>query len=219
MPLPTLAAPASPPVRPDTLNRTQTAARLGLNGAGVDKLVRAGILGLPIKTDEVDGLMGRDRLQVTAGELTVLRTDARAESDSAKYPMDDRRWVGFHVQHTDDELAESSLRWWRCDPGRVLDNELLVVTVATFPVAVYRIVGKAKTIVRPDETTSRHAFTGQLLGRVHPTMATTFPQDTPGHLRMMARQIMDSRITVDSGGPIGYLEPSAPPTSAAEVPS
>jgi hypothetical protein len=35
----------------------------------------------------------------------------------------------------------------------------------------------------------------------------------------MAREIMDSRLTVDSGGPIGYLEPSAPMTSAAEVPS
>jgi hypothetical protein len=207
MPLPTFAPPTNPPTRAETLNRTQAAARLGLNGPGVDKLVRAGLLGLPIRTDDVERLMGRDRLQVTEGELSVLRTDARAQSDRSKYPMDDRKWVGFHVQHTDDELAESSLRWWRCDPERVVDNELLAVTVATFPVAVYRILGKAKTIVRADETTSRHAFTGQLLGRVHPGMSTTFPQDTPGHLHQMARQIMNSRIAVSSGGPIGYLEP------------
>lgn len=206
MPLPTLAAPTTS-VRPETLNRTQAAARLGLNGPGVDKLVRAGILSSPIKMDDVERLMGRDRLRVTAGELTVLRTDARAESDPTKYPTDDRRWVGFHVQHTDEELADSSLRWWRCDPDRVVDNELLVVTVATFPVAVYRILDKAATIVRPDEANARHCFSGQLIGRVHLGMATTFPQDAPGHLRLMARQIMNSRITVDSGGPIGYLTP------------
>jgi hypothetical protein len=177
----------------------------------VDKLVRAGIVGLPIRADDVERLMGRDRLQVTAGELTVLRTDARAEADPTKYPVDNRKWVGFHVQHTDDELAESSLRWWRCDPERVIDNELLAVTVATVPVAIYRILGKADTIVRPDETTPRHAFTGQLLGRIHPGLNTTFPQNTPGHLRSIARQIMNSAISVTSGGPIGYLEPETQP--------
>lgn len=205
MPLPTFAAPAKSPTRPETLNRTQAGARLGLNGPGVDKLVRAGILNLPIRTDDVEQLTDRDRLQVTTGELTVLRTDARALSDPVKYPMDSRKWVGFHVEHTNDELAESSLRWWRCDPERVVANELFAVTVATFPVAVYRILGKSATVIRPDETSSRHGFAGQLLARVHPGMAMTFPQDTPGHLRLMARQILNSRITVDSGGPIGYL--------------
>lgn len=205
MPLPTFAAPTNSPARPEILNRTQAGARLGLNGPGVDKLVRAGILDLPIRTDDVERLMGRDRLQVTAGELTVLRTDARALSDPVKYPMDNRRWMGFHVEHTNDELAESSLRWWRCDPERVVDNELFTVTVASFPVAVYRILGKSATIVRPDETSSRHGFAGQLLGRVHPSMVMTFPQDSPGDLRLMARQILNGRITVDSGGPIGYL--------------
>lgn len=211
MPLPTLAPPTTPQPQPETLNRTQAAARLGLNGPGVDKLIRAGMLGLPVRPDEVKRLMGRDRLQVVAGELTVLRTDARAESDPAKYPDDDRRWVGFHVEHPDDALAASSLRWWRCDPARVLDNELLVVTVATFPVAVFRILDKTATIIRPDEATSRHAFSGQLVARVHPTMAVTYPQNTPGHLRTMAKQIMNSRITVDSGGPIGYLESAVHP--------
>ena len=215
MPLPTFAAPTNSPARPEILNRTQAGARLGLNGPGVDKLVRAGILDLPIRTDDVERLMGRDRLQVTAGELTVLRTDARALSDPVKYPMDNRRWMGFHVEHTNDELAESSLRWWRCDPERVVDNELFTVTVASFPVAVYRILGKSATIVRPDETSSRHGFAGQLLGRVHPSMVMTFPQDSPGDLRLMARQILNGRITVDSGGPIGYLHPGYESLTAA----
>jgi hypothetical protein len=207
MPLPKFAPATTLQPPPETLNRTQIASRLGLNGPGVDKLIRAGILRSPFKTQDVERLEGRDRLQVIEGELTVLRTDARAEADTAKYPIDDRRWVGFHVEHTDEELADSSLRWWRCDPVRVVDNELLVVTVATFPVAVYRIVGKAETIVRPDETTTRHRFEGHLLGRVHPGMTSTFPQNTPGHLRVLTKQIMGSRITVSSGGPIGYLEP------------
>ena len=85
--------------------------------------------------------------------------------------MTDRRWVGFHVQHSDQELDESTLRWWRCDPARVLDNELLVVT---YPVAVYRILDRADTIVRPDESTPRHGFTGQLLARVHLDVSITF---------------------------------------------
>lgn len=217
MPLPIFAAPTDSPACPETFNRTQAGARLGLNGPGVDKLVRAGILDLPIRADDVERLMGRDRLRVTAGELTVLRTDARALSDPVKYPMDNRRWVGFHVEHTNDELAESSLRWWRCDPERVVDNELFAVTIATFPVAIYRILGKSATIVRPDETSSRHGFAGQLLGRIHPGMVTTFPQGTPGHLRLVARQILNSRITVDSGGPIGYLHPGYESVKAAAI--
>lgn len=211
MPLPAFAASAAEPARTEILNRTQAAAQLGINGPGVDKLVRAGILGLPIRAEDVERLMGRSHLQVTAGELTVLRTDARAKADPMKYPLDNRKWVGFHVQHSDDELAESSLRWWRCDPERVIDNELLAVTVATFPVAVYRILGKTDTTVRPDEITPRHAFAGQLLGRIYPGLSTTFSQATPGHLRSMAVQIMNSRISVASGGPIGYLEPEAQP--------
>jgi hypothetical protein len=208
MPLPTFAPPATPTPRPDTLTRTQAAARLELNPAGVDKLIKAGMLGLPIRAADVDKISGRERLQVLNGELTVLRTDARAEADRDKYPADPRRWMGFHVQHTDEELEAASLRWWRSDPHRVLDNELFAVTVATFPVAVYRILGIAGSITRADEDTPRHHYAGQLLARVHPGLETTFPQDTPGHLRTLAKQIMDQRIVVTSGGPVGYLEPT-----------
>ena len=64
MPLPTFAPAATPTPRPATLTRTQAAARLELNPAGVDKLVKAGMLGLPIKADSVAKLTGRERLQV-----------------------------------------------------------------------------------------------------------------------------------------------------------
>ncbi|MHB1063009.1 MAG: hypothetical protein ACYC1Z_00670 [Georgenia sp.] len=85
---------------------------------------------------------------------------------------------------------------------------LLVVTVATFPAAVYRILEKVDH-GRPDERVPRHQFAGQLLGRIHPGGVPMFRGDTPGHLRAMAKQIMGSRIVVNSGGPIGYLEPGA----------
>lgn len=208
MPLPTFAPPATPTPRPTTLTRTQAAARLELNPAGIDKLVKAGMLGLPIKATSVDKITGRERLQVLDGELTVLRTDARAEADRDKYPADPRTWMGFHVAHSDEDLEAASLRWWRSDPHRVVDNELFAVTVATFPVAVYRILGTAGSITRADEDTPRHHYAGQLLARVHPGVETTFHQDTPGHLRALAKQIMASRIVVSSGGPVGYLEPT-----------
>lgn len=208
MPLATLAPYTQPPARPDHLTRTQAASRLGINGPALDKMISAGMLTPPIAAEAIERLRGREQLQLTAGELTVLRTDARACSLPERYPHDDREWIGFHVEHTDDELEAASLRWWRCSPARVIDNVLLVVTVATFPVALYQVTGEVERIVRPDENVPRYHFSGRLLARVSAGMAPTFNRQTPGHLQPRVKQIMNSRITVTSGGPIGYLEPS-----------
>jgi hypothetical protein len=90
------------------------------------------------------------------------------------------------------------------------DNELFVVTVATWPVAVYRILGKAETIVNrrghPTAQLYRPAPQPRAPQHVH-----DLSQDTPGHMRLLARQITYSRITVDSGAPIGYLKLGARP--------
>jgi hypothetical protein len=185
------------------------AARLDLHVAHVDKMVRAGMLRLPITVPSIERLLGRPKLRVVDGQLTVLRTDARQDADRAKYPHDSRRWMGFHVQHTDTELDETSLRWWRCDPARVLDNELFAVTVATFPVAVYHVTGHRESYTRPGEEGPRHNFVGKLLARTSPGMVAAPREPMPGHLRPLVERIMASRITVSSGGPIGYLEPSA----------
>jgi hypothetical protein len=185
------------------------AARLELHVAHIDKMVRAGMLPLPITAASVDQLLGRSKLRVVDGQLTVLRTDARQVADRSKYPHDSRRWMGFNVQHSDDELEETSLRWWRCDPARVMDNVLFAVTLATFPVAVYRIVAHKEFYTRPDEDTPRQRFTGELLARITPGNLATTREPIPGHLRPLVDRIMASRITVSSGGPIGYLEPVA----------
>jgi hypothetical protein len=199
MPLPTFDV--APRVARQTVTRTHAARRLGLHPAGVDMLVHAGIFRLPLRATTVGQLAARPCLQVADGELTVLRTSARA----AGYPGDDRACVGFHAEHTDAELEETSLRWWKSDPGRVLDNELFVVTVSTFPVAVYRIVGHVASRVREGEVEFHHHYAGQLLARVHPDLAPVFSPATPAPLHRLARQVMDSRIVVASGGRIGYL--------------
>lgn len=208
MPLPTFAAPMAPSTQPVTLSRTTAAARLELHVAHVDKMVRAQMLPLPITAESVNELLGRPWLEVVDGELTVLRTDARAEADPEKHPGDPRRWIGFHVDHTDPELEETSLRWWRSDSDRVVNNELFAVTVATFPVAVYRILKLQASETRPDEPTARHHYAGQLLARVTRGMVVGYRDPMPGHLRSLVTQIMASRIVVSSGGPIGYLEPA-----------
>jgi hypothetical protein len=209
MPLPTFAPTKAEP-KYETLSRTVAAARLEIHVAHVDKMLRAEMLPLPITAASVDELLGRPKLRVMEGELTVLRTDARRPADSTKYPHDGRRWMGFHVDHTDAELAETSLRWWRSDPSRVEDNELFVVTVATFPVAVYRITGQEKSFTPRDEDSPRQHYNGKLLARVGRGMVPGPREPMPGYLRPLVHQIMSSRISVNSGGPIGYLEPQSP---------
>jgi len=205
MPLPTFDV-APPTARPATMTRTRAASRLGLHPAGVDMLVHAGIVPQPLLAAGVSKLAARPYLQVADGELTVLRTSARAPG----YPGEDRAYVGFHADLTDAELEETSLRWWKSDPDRVLDNELFVVTVSTFPVAVYRIVDRVASKVREGEVEFHHHYSGQLLARVYPDLAPVFARAAPVHLHRLAQQVMRSRIAVPSGGRIGYLEAATP---------
>jgi hypothetical protein len=210
MPLVSLRPRSTPRIAKSTLSRTVAAARLEIHVAHVDKMIRAGMLRVPITEEAVADLrLNRTLAEAVDGELTVLRTDARTENDTSKYPDDPRRWMGFHVDHTDSELDETSLRWWRSDPARVLDNELLVVTVATYPVAVYRVTGVAESIVRVDEDAPRHYYAGTLLARVTAGMQVTYKEPLPGYLRETVELLMESsRVTVNSGGPIGYLDPA-----------
>lgn len=151
---------------------------------------------------------------VTSTSRGVLRTAARAEAYD-----EDRTWIGFHVEHTDDEVAATSLRWWRCDPKKVIDNQIYAVTVSTIPVAVYAIYRVISSHQRPTESGSRYHFDGKLLARLgngpeYAANSIAHGVTTNPILHMHANEplsdrvqtIMNSRITVNSGGPIGYLE-------------
>lgn len=220
MSLPTFASPGVPGgKRPLLVKPAVAAARLGVSRGSFDKLVASGILPNPTPADVVDALAARPQLQVAEGELTVLRTAARAEAYDA-----DRDWIGFHVEHTDDELDATSLRWWRSDADKVCDNRLYAVTVATIPVAVYEITGVLDTEQRTTEAGLRYHYSGRLLARLggprpqsvadYTVAGPSIEEDLAGMIRIgegdelyeRTRQIMASRIAVDSGGPIGYLE-------------
>lgn len=195
-------APAEAPFVDKKLTRTQVAARLGVHLAALDKMIRAGMLQRPpFMESAISRIEGRKRLQVVEGELTVLRTDARERAREGE----DREFIGFHTEHTNDLLEETSLRWWRSDPDRVLDNQLFAVTVGTYPVALYRLTERAGTITRDDEDVPRHHYKGQLLARVTPGMVISIQKDIPGYLQRKTEQLMNSRIVVNSGGPVGYL--------------
>lgn len=74
------------------------------------KVIRAGMLPVPIRTATADLLRDRPKLQVATGELTVPRTDPRAVVDAGKYPDDARRWMGFHVDNNDTEPGHVNTR-------------------------------------------------------------------------------------------------------------
>ncbi len=200
---------ASPPaIQQRTLTRLQAATKLGLNPAAIDKLVSAHALSTPIKAGEVAQLAGRQRLAVTSGELTVLRTDSGWTPDPARTPATETRTVaGFDTHYNDADVACANLRWWRADADRVLDNVLFAVTLGTVPVAVFAVDGRLASFRVAGESFERHSFSARLLARIQPGLVVKHWPGTPGHLQTRVRQIMDSTIKVDSGGPIGYLEP------------
>lgn len=207
-PLPSFDVPRDDRPARITITRSQAAARLGMSPAGVDKLIRAGVLHVPLESGVVDELAARPFLRVRDGELTVLRTDARDEA----YPGEDRRYIGFHVDMTLTELEDASLRWWRCDPQRVVDNELLAVCVATVPVAVYAITGHVAHKYRDGEDQPRHHFSGRLVARLTDSGTIRHNQNAAGYLRPLATQILAARVHAPSGGPIAYLARHEHPT-------
>lgn len=131
-----------------TLSRSQAATRLKISMGSVDKLISAGILDSPpLQAAVVEQFAARPTLAVKSGALTVLRTAPR----SPAYPGEGREFIGYHVDMTDEQLAAASLGYWRSDPDKVVGNELFAVTVASFPVAVFRITEKVKTMTRDSE--------------------------------------------------------------------
>ncbi|MEV6096218.1 hypothetical protein [Nocardia sp. NPDC051981] len=194
MPLPAFAQ--QPLAATRSMNINAAAAALKISRASFEKLIACGMVPTPIDADLIGLLASRPRLVVTAGELTVLRTAARSAAHES-----DRDWIGFDVGFSVVDMTAAALRWWRCDPDRVLDNELFAVTVATIPVAVYAVTALEDTIQEPGEAETRHRFAGDLLARWGEPVA----QGIAPRLKERVEQMMSSRISVSSGGPIGYL--------------
>lgn len=203
------------------LSRHAAAARLGIGYDSLSKLIRAGILDEPLNTEAVDELAHRRWLTTRTGELTVLRTDGPPVSEGQQ-----QRAFGFAVDFTDAQVAEASLGPWRSDPDRVEQNQLLAVVLSTVPVAVYDIERREPVVV-DDQGHPRYTYVGTLLTRLHPgpillsqareefasaregagSVSIVKNQNLPApDPRIVAAEIiMNSRIRVESRGPIGYL--------------
>lgn len=198
------------------MRKGEVAVALGVSYARVSKLAAAGVLrmdsGSPHLFDgELVAQLAKMRwLRVVSGELTVLRTDAQGANG---YPNDPRQWEGFHTQMTDLEVSAACLRWWRSDPARVCDNQLFVVTIATFPVAVFTVNRDLdaadplpQTIRVPHETFDRHRYNGVMHARIKGDGSVYVDPGLPDELDRPVRQIMRKRINTTSGGPIAYLD-------------
>lgn len=213
---------------PSIVRRHDAAARLGLSYDRLVKLIDAGFIAEPMLTLTIESLARRPYLAIDGpGELTVLRTGARTPAND----WTGRPNIGASVDYDNAELASTGLGWWRSDPDRLLRNGLFAETVSTFPLATWDL----NELVDSHGTDSdlRHLYAGTLLARlryryqVPDTEAIIFgvpeeqtvvtaPKELLGDPRVdAARLIMSSRIKVDSGGPIGYLE--APPQAASNA--
>ena len=202
------------------MRRHDAAAQLNISYERLVKLIGAGLIPEPIPTLTIRSLAGRPFLAAHGGELTVLRTGARtAANDSTNRPH-----IGAHIDYDNPELDATALGWWRSDPERVLRNRLFVETVSTYPFAVWDIDEHLGS--RGEDTDLRHHYAGQLLARLRnrdnpipddeaiifamadeQTVVTSPTALQRSPLVAAAQKIMTSRIRVDSGGPIGYLEP------------
>ena len=202
-----------PALRSSRLVGGEVSNVLGVDDSAARKLLRSGTLPEPTPASTLAPLRGWPMLTVSEGALTVLRTDARKASVD-RHPQDVRRWIGFHVEHTDTELAESSLRWWRSNPETTVDNQLFAVVVAEFPVALYLIDKHFNSMIREDEIRPRHQFEGRLLARITPGLSVRYTEGLPDWLVVPCRQVMTSRIQLVSGGPIGYLRRRVPAPAA-----
>lgn len=216
MPLPTFSHATQAPTMLLEMTPNIAATRLDIARRGVDKLQHAAILPTPLTEAAVESIARRPALTVASGELSVLRTGATRGADEP-----DRTKIGFHLADDDDTLATTSLRWWRGDPGRIVDNTLFAVTVGTVPVAVYEITALEDSQRFSDGI--RHRFSGTLLARLVPradvnigtglsclvedefAAVARVHRDHPLHA--LAAHIMSTRVAVISGGPIGYLAP------------
>lgn len=180
-----------------TLTLPQVASMLGISVAGARKLVDAGVLTKPTPVSAVASLAARSSLHITDGEITVLRTGPQVLDDTDP----DRVHMGYDEAMTDQEAEDGNLRWWRCEPERVLRSGLFLVTISTIPLALYEVTN----CLTPDSA-PRHHFAGNLIARHVGEQGTWRAASQPTVITAdEVNTIMSSRVYTRSGGPIAYL--------------
>lgn len=180
---------------PQLLVTAAAAGLLDLAPAGIAKLAAAGILSTSqgrFHRADVEALAALPQLHVTGGEILVVRL---AGGDPATGRV--------HVDATDQELIATALQGWRGDARRMTSCPLLVATVATIPVAVFRITGLASTTTSSSRTVAnreRHRLEGVLLGRRGREVMCADAQE-----RAWTELVLGSRVVSRSAGPVAYL--------------
>ncbi|ANZ13435.1 DNA-binding protein [Streptomyces noursei] len=212
-----------------TVTTRQVGQALGFSIPTVNKLLATGLVpgvrkgwfegggyGQVIPDDALQALQrlpDADLSGVPAGEVAVLRADAATPVEE-----DNRRWVGFGVTLTEEELLAALQGWWRCNPQRVADAKILVVTVATYTVAV--LTGLEDSVSQGAARSARHWFpharlSGYLTDLTAPVNAV---KSTPDHAdeQRLASLLLGKRLFSESGGPIAYVK-TRPATSVADI--
>lgn len=173
------------------VSATTAAALLDIHPKLVAKLVSAGILKMSpaaISRAAVESLAAVPSLVVTTGQVAVLRLDG--SSDPA---------TGVHLAMDDGELRRACMGPWRADPQRLLGSDLLVATVATFPVAIFTGLSVARSIGRG--TAMRQLLDADLAWR-RPGPATSDMGRDPGGV---VGTVSAARLIAWSRGPLAYL--------------
>lgn len=180
---------------PQVLVAAAAAGLLDLSPAGIAKLAAAGILSVHrgrFRRDDVEVLAALPQLRVTGGEILIVRLEG---GDPATGRL--------HVDMTDQELVAAVLQGWRGDARRMTSCPLLVATVATIPMAVFRITGLSETTASASHTVAnreRHRLDGVLLGRRGREVVAGEAQE-----RAWAELVLGSRVVSKSAGPVAYV--------------
>lgn len=180
---------------PQLLVAAAAAGLLDISPAGIAKLTAAGILDTErgrFRRTDIEALAALPQLRVAGGEVLVLRLDGGDPSTGC-----------VHLDMTDQELATTALQGWRGDARRMTACPLLVVTVATIPLAVFRITGLAGSTASSSQAVAnreRHRLGGVLLGRRDRGVVGGDARE-----RAWAELVLGSRVVSRSAGPVAYL--------------
>jgi hypothetical protein len=107
------------------------------------------------------------RAWATSDEKLIVVRLGRPDADAT-------RKVGFSVAYSDAELLESARKWWISRPEEVVGAGHMIVSVATFAVALLHVTGVedfSSVVTERGNTVKRIAYETTLLARVDDLVA------------------------------------------------